>query len=674
MDRRSAFASPADAASRTDRDAAALARRLGLLDAPAEACFDRVTRLAARLLDAPIALILVFDRDRHWRKSCAGLVSPDALSQVPFCEDTLRDDGCTVVPDMRADARLRGHPAVVEAPFLRFYAALPLRSMQGLPLGALCVLDTRARALDSAQLASLQDLRAIAQHEIAQRETAVRQSRAHRADLRALEESKAVFQAAFQEAAIGFAIIDLQGQCVQVNPRFAALLGYAEAELARFPYQELLFPEDFADVQRDVAGMLDGERQCYASERRYRRRDGTSLWVNVTVALARTAEGAPLHFVAVAEDVSARKEADANLAALRRELETRVLDRTAELRGANLRLVGALEERDGTIAARDHAQAALRTSQDTLRTITDNLPVLIGCIDAQLRYQFTNATYRQVFAERADDLAGRHVSQVLASDTLAELLPYFQRALAGERVTHDDVVYDASSQRIWSATYIPRVANGRVDGFYVVSHDVTERKRVESSLREQALQDALTGLPNRRALTVQLAQALAQETTLAVLFLDLDDFKQVNDRAGHDVGDGVLKETARRLRATVRANDIVARQAGDEFVVVLRGSHGAPGDAERVARNIIAAFAPAVRVADTQPIALGVSIGIALYHAQRHASALSVEALLAVADRAMYTAKARGKNTYHAVGAHVADAGHAAAGRHDAPSTARTSA
>ncbi|MGI4856495.1 MAG: diguanylate cyclase domain-containing protein [Janthinobacterium lividum] len=654
MDRRSASAPDPAVEPSVTRDQAALLRRLGLLDAPAEDSFDRITRLAAHLLDAPIALISVFDRERQWFKSRVGVTLQETPRHLSFCNDTLRSDALAIVFDMQADPRFQEHPAVVNAPFLRFYAGVPLRSVRGWPLGTLCVIDTRVRSLDAAQIAALHDLGAMAQHEISQREIAARQRRAHRADLHALEESKAVFQAAFQEAAIGFVIIDLQGRCVQVNPRFATLLGYEEAALVQLPYHHLLFPEDFLDVQRDAISMLDGERHFYSSERRYRRSDGEALWVNVTVAVARTPEGKPLHFVAVAEDISARKKADENLTELRRELEARVLHRTAELRGVNLRLASALEERDRTIAERNRAEAALRASQETLQTITDNLPVLIGYVDAQLRYQFANATYEQVFAKRAGgSLKGRHIADVLAPETMTALLPWFQRALAGERVTNDDVVYDAASQRIWSATYIPRFTDGQVDGFYVVSHDATERKRLESSLREQALQDALTGLPNRRALALQLTQALAQEVALAVLFLDLDEFKQVNDHSGHEVGDRALKEVAHRLRTMVRVNDVVARLAGDEFVVVLRGSHCAPGDAECLARDIVAAFASPVHIPGIVPFNMGVSIGIALYHAERHASAPSANSLLAIADRAMYTAKARGKNTYHTIDAHA---------------------
>ncbi|MGI4858706.1 MAG: diguanylate cyclase domain-containing protein [Janthinobacterium lividum] len=653
MDRRSASGPGPAAALPVTRDQAALLRRLGLLDAPAEESFDRITRLAARMFDAPIALISVFDHERQWLKSRVGVTLQETPRQFSFCNDTLQSDALTVVPDLRADLRFQDHSSVANAPFLRFYAGVPLRLVNGWPLGTLCVIDTRARTLDAAQAAALLDLGAMAQHEISQREIAARQHRAHRADLRALEESKAVFQAAFQEAAIGFVIIDLQGNCVQVNPRFAAMLGYEKTDLTLLPYHQLLFPEDLGDVQRDATRMLNGERHFYSSERRYRRRDGETVWVNVTVAIARTAEGKPLHFVAVAEDISARKSADANLAELRCELEARVLNRTAELRGVNLRLASALEERDRTIAERNRAEAALHASRETLQTITDSLPVLIGYVDAQLRYQFTNATYNQVFFERAGALKGKHVAEVLAPETMAALLPWFRRALAGERVTNDDVVYDPQSQRIWSATYIPQFTDGRVDGFYVVSHDATERKRMESSLREQALQDALTGLPNRRALALQLTQALAQETALAVLFLDLDEFKQVNDHSGHEVGDRVLEEVARRLRATVRIHDVAARLAGDEFVIVLRGSHCTPGDAQRLARDIFTAFEPLIHIPGAPSFRLGLSIGIALYHAERYASAPSASSLLAIADRAMYTAKARGKNTYYAIDAHA---------------------
>lgn len=184
--------------------------------------------------------------------------------------------------------------------------------------------------------------------------------------------------------------------------------------------------------------------------------------------------------------------------------------------------------------------------------------------------------------------------------------------------------------------------DGTVHGAVVAFQDISEQQAAEARIREMALHDALTGLPNRRLLNDRLAQAMARGERLtrsvAVLFLDLDGFKPVNDACGHDAGDVVLIEVGRRLAAGVRAVDTVARLAGDEFVVVLADLPGA-ADAEVIAAKLVAAMAVPVVEGERQH-RITASIGIALWpvHGQ------GVEDLLRVADQGMYAAKKAGKN------------------------------
>jgi diguanylate cyclase (GGDEF)-like protein len=180
-----------------------------------------------------------------------------------------------------------------------------------------------------------------------------------------------------------------------------------------------------------------------------------------------------------------------------------------------------------------------------------------------------------------------------------------------------------------------------VDGTHLGSQgtlrDVTERTRLEALLAEQALNDPLTGLPNRRSFddVVQrlLLQAKRTGELVAVGFVDLDDFKAVNDTHGHQAGDVLLQEVAARLRAAVREGDVVARLGGDEFTVALRelqDEHHARAVAERIA----AAFATPFDLG-TATLAAHASVGVALFPAHGD----DAEALLRAADRAMYHAK-----------------------------------
>ncbi|MGF7187514.1 diguanylate cyclase (GGDEF)-like protein/PAS domain S-box-containing protein [Robbsia andropogonis] len=641
----SAHATPAPAFP--DEDArVALLQRLNLLDTPPEETFDRVTRLASIIAGTPMAMVTLVDNERQWFKSSVGIESKHTPRDIGFCPHAMVSDDLFVVPDAENDPRFQHNPLVTDSPHIRFYAGMPLRSSQGHALGTLCVIDTKARQLTSEQEEALRDLAAIVRRELLQREATVMSQSMQRAEGRALEESSAVLHATFHQAAVGMVVLGMDGRLQQLNQRFASMLGYTVEQLQGKHFSEFTDADDVALAAADTARMQSGAISSYSRERRYRRRNGEYVWVNVTVALARTSDTQPLHYISVVEDISERKRSDDALAELRAELEARVEQRTAELKAVNTDLAHVVAERNRTIAARRLIEEALRTSRETLQTITDNLPVLIGDIDVDLRYRFTNATYGEVFHCDASQLPGRRVADVVRPDLMARLAPMLERVLAGERVVNENVVYDEASGRVWSATYIPHYKHDVINGFYVVSYDVTERKRLESSLTEQALQDPLTLLPNRRALLAHVSDAIADSAPLAILFLDLDGFKRVNDLYGHESGDVLLTRVADRLRATVRASDVVSRLAGDEFVLVLHAlntHHLVAADARRVASGLIEALNVPVDIG-THQVRIGASIGIA-YYTGRPTRPITAKGLLTCADLAMYEAKASGKNT-----------------------------
>jgi diguanylate cyclase (GGDEF)-like protein len=197
-----------------------------------------------------------------------------------------------------------------------------------------------------------------------------------------------------------------------------------------------------------------------------------------------------------------------------------------------------------------------------------------------------------------------------------------------------------------------RDASGKVRRMIGVAQDITENRNQEERVRFLAYHDSLTGLPNRRLLEDRLNQALyraqRRENSLAVLLIDLDDFKQVNDSAGHRAGDAVLREVAVRLTGCMRKADTLARHGGDEFVVVM-GDIAGEAECRAVAEKILRALAPEVRV-DDKAFTLGASIGIAMYRGGTG----DADTLLRNADAAMYRAKQLGRNHYRFHGGHAA--------------------
>jgi diguanylate cyclase (GGDEF)-like protein/PAS domain S-box-containing protein len=743
----------------------ALLHALELLDSPPEAVFDRITRLAAQVMKVPIAVVSLIDRDRQWFKSRVGLDVNETPRDYAFCAHAIHHPEPLVVPDALQDSRFEDNPLVHGSPHIRFYAGTPLFSSNGVALGTLCIIDRAPRVPTDEEMHALADLAALAQREILQREaTHLSQSISDRSS-QAVADSDARFQATFEQAAVGIAIVGLDGRWTRVNHRLCEFLDYEESELLRLTFQDVTYPDDLntdlALVQQTTAGLIDQ----YSLAKRYIRRDGTVVWADLSVSLQRDRLGVPQYFISVVADIQARKEAEASLQALRRELEDRVQQRTQQLQQINQMLQLSIEQqrqsenslanneallravlenaqdayicidaasvimewnrqaeltfgwtseeaigqrldemivpvqyraahkkgierylatgdnavlnkrvelvamrRDGSlfpveirisplpsehghlfcaflhdISERKRIAEALQESKNQLHTITDNLPVQIAYIDAEQRFRFANEAYRSVFDLPPEKIIGRTLGETLGAEIYARIAGHVQRVLSGQREIFE-ITMTGDDESFWSVTYIPDVRERAVAGFYVMAQDITARKELELSLERQATQDPLTGLPNRRALLAGLTRALERADRagleIGVLFFDLDGFKGINDRYGHDAGDYVLKQFAERLLACVRATDIVSRLAGDEFVVVLEGLRDGAAESGKVAAQILDSMQAPIEFSG-QRLALGTSIGLSIYRAGDTSGA---ERLLSAADQAMYEAKRGGKN------------------------------
>ena len=300
------------------------------------------------------------------------------------------------------------------------------------------------------------------------------------------------------------------------------------------------------------------------------------------------------------------------------------------------------------MAERENAEGLRAASEKRLRLITDNLPVLIAYVDRDQRFRFGNATFERWFGVTPQQLVGMSIGQLMGEDAARQGAASLEGAFDGRATTCQMRLQIQGAARVLEGVYIPDLQpDGSVAGVYALKHDMTHVKEVEEQLTRLARIDALTGLANRRSFNETLQQALARaarhERALALAYLDVDQFKRINDSHGHGVGDEVLKEFGERLRACVRASDTPARLSGDEFVVILE-EIGSAAQAERIAAKIVAAMrAPFATGAGM--LAVSTSVGVALWRPGQ-----GEEALLAAADGALYVAKANGRNGY-AVGA-----------------------
>lgn len=291
-----------------------------------------------------------------------------------------------------------------------------------------------------------------------------------------------------------------------------------------------------------------------------------------------------------------------------------------------------------------------------LRAIADNLPVMITYIDRAHRLQFLNHTFEEWTGLPIEQALGKPLPEVIGPALYAQRADPLRRALSGQRVQFEVESETLGKRRILQTDYIPDMqAVGEVLGIYTLTTDVTAIRQSERRMKELAMTDTLTGLANRRQFDIHLAAALQASqvsgTGMALMFLDIDHFKAINDTWGHAAGDAALVTMAERLQKAVRSTDFPARIAGDEFAVVLPHLSSCD-EARTVADKVLQAIREPMpmRQQHNMPRQMTTSVGVA-YLAPGDEPVRPTDLLLA-ADRALYAAKHGGRN---ACAVHVVD-------------------
>jgi diguanylate cyclase (GGDEF)-like protein/PAS domain S-box-containing protein len=313
-----------------------------------------------------------------------------------------------------------------------------------------------------------------------------------------------------------------------------------------------------------------------------------------------------------------------------------------------------LRDEDGTIigtfgisrdvTAQVVAEQELARREAQLRAVLDSSPDVIACYNQDLRYEMVNAKAAVLLGTTPDKVVGRTDEELgRPGEVLALLLPALQQVVESKETCEVEFPSQVGAQTIWwHARMVPQLSgDGAVTGVVLAARDLTQLKAVQTVLAHQALHDHLTGLANRLALMGRLRGALANlrdnPGRIVLLFVDLDNFKLINDAYGHDVGDEVLTEVALRLRGAARRADMVARLGGDEFVMLfdVAPDKDARLLANRALRSLRKGF-----VHDGETLTVTASIGAVVISDP----GTDVEDVLRDADVAMYSAKAKGKN------------------------------
>lgn len=396
--------------------------------------------------------------------------------------------------------------------------------------------------------------------------------------------------------------VDADLRFLFVNPPYAQLMQRAEADILGHTCAELLSPDALAEIQPHLEAALRGERVSY------QRRGGPAggeRWVQFSLVPRLEEAGAkPVGLYCVGLDVT--------------ELH--------------------------------QSEMTLRQREQLLRTVADRIPMRVSYVDREQRFRFVNQAYEAAYGQAYMAMLGRTLQEVLGETRFAEVEPYTLRALRGEMVQFESERVGHDGYHCYHASYVPQfdATTQAVMGYVSIISDVTNQKLEERRLHDLSRRDALTGLLNRSGFDERLRDAVKQTQAsgqpLALMYVDIDYFKQINDTLGHQTGDLLLQGVAGRLLKTVRATDTVCRLGGDEFCVLLEGTPGQPFEeaAVTVARHIVAAMQPAFLL-DQERVSITVSLGLALYSGSHSATG---KELVKLADTLLYDVKADGRNGF----------------------------
>jgi diguanylate cyclase (GGDEF)-like protein/PAS domain S-box-containing protein len=414
----------------------------------------------------------------------------------------------------------------------------------------------------------------------------------------------AQFGRIFDHSSEGIFIVGRDGLIERINPAFTRITGYKPDDILGMRHEILHAdgPESvaFNDIVAQVreSGMWSGEVWS-------RRGSGEIYPVALSISAIRDSNGHVSQYVGLCKDITESKE---------REI-------------------------------------ALRESEKRFRDFMEFAPIgmAIVALDGQLLK--VNQAACNILGYPHEELEGMNFEDFTHPDDLAADLALRRRLLAGEmplwQAEKRYLKRDGNLVWVQLTASVLRDTHGQPQCFDAQLEDISERKRQQEQIRQLAYFDALTGLPNRRLLQDRLEQAVAQarrnQRRVAVAFLDLDHFKRVNDVHGHDVGDELLTLAAQRLITCVRRGDTVARQGGDEFILVL-ADIGEDAGVQRVAEKIVAALAMPFSLPQSGLTIdfISTSLGLAVFPTD----GLEPQDLMKKADLAMYAAKEGGRNGY----------------------------
>ncbi|MDW7745964.1 EAL domain-containing protein [Halomonas sp.] len=566
-------------------------------EVPLSETLDAICLMLEGQLHERLCSIMLADGEGRELRLVAGKSLPvgyrESIGAIPIgagmgaCGSSAHGREVVVCEDLAHDPRWKGFRTLATKEGLRACWSFPVIASDGRLLGTFATYYRRPARPDAAELEMTRqavDLVALA----VEREQ----------DRRSLWESEQRYRSLFAYNPDAVFSLDLRGHFVTANEHCAALTGFPVDQILGAHFSQFLRPDDLAHIQQKFEITAAGDPCRY--ELQIPHRDGKVRRLDITnlpIVVDERIQGV----YGIAKDVTQRREHETRLRILERGVEASV----------NGVLIADAGEPD--------------------------LPII-----------YANDAFQRMTGYTRDEIIGRNCRFLQGTETDMAVVQQVRQQLAQQREVHVTLCnYRKDGTSFWNDLYIAPVRDeeGQVTHYVGIQHDISERKAYEARLAYHASHDALTGLANRALREDRLVHdfelARRQGHRLAVLFVDLDEFKPINDSLGHAIGDQLLLGVSQRLSAAMRAGDTLARLGGDEFVVLLPDLHDEE-QALQVAERLLALIARPYRVGEHE-LSLSCSIGIAISNAELS----QPNELIQQADMAMYLAKQQGRNAYH---------------------------
>jgi diguanylate cyclase (GGDEF)-like protein/PAS domain S-box-containing protein len=427
----------------------------------------------------------------------------------------------------------------------------------------------------------------------------------------ALQNSEARFRAMSDASPLGIFVSDAEGNCVYTNAAYQKISGLSMEQALGTRWSMAIHPEDRERVLADWGATAQSDAP-FETEFRFKRPDGSIVWTRVNSATMHAGKH-PHGHVQTLEDITARKNAEFVMHAVEEDL----------------------------FVEKERAQVTLNSIGDAVLTT-----------DLQGNVTYLNVVGETMTGWSRKDAMGKplaDVFKIIDGTTRAVAVNPAHHAIAEDRtvgLAADCVLIrrDGSEAPIEDSAAPIHDREGKVSGAVIVFHDVSQSRSMVQKMAHLAVHDSLTDLPNRVLLTERLSQAIGMANRHrkrgALLYMDLDNFKRVNDTLGHEIGDKLLKLVADRLTACVRATDTVCRQGGDEFVILLAEIEQ-PQDAAHIAEKLRVELAMP-QLIDSHELHTSMSIGISVFPDNGN----DVDAVMRNADTAMFYAKEQGRDNH----------------------------